>query len=159
MGYRDVAYFDALLAQLEQDYRVDPGRVFALGASSGAIMSNMLGCFPGNVLRAIAPWSGMDWQQSGCKGDVAVMVICGAQDTFNPCDDAKNGGLSETNVWAPKNGRTTRTAPSPSSDICQASQGCDAADPLLLCTHAGGHGWPAANGNFWWQFFMRLGPT
>jgi polyhydroxybutyrate depolymerase len=152
----DVAYFDALLALLTQSYCIDTSRVFALGASSGAIMSNMLGCFRGDVLRAIAPSSGMDWSQGGCKGDVAVMVICGEQDTFNPCDDATNGAVSETNVWVPANGCTTQTAPSPISDICVDYQGCRPADPVLLCTHAGGHGWPTSNGDFYWQFFTSL---
>ena len=152
----DVPFFDALVTFLTQSYCIDTTRIFALGASSGAIMSNMLGCFRGDVLRAIAPSSGMDWKQGGCKGDVAVMVICGAQDTFNPCDDATNGAVSETNVWVPQNGCTTSTEPSPISDICVAYQGCQSADPVLLCTQPGGHGWPTSNGDFWWQFFMGL---
>jgi polyhydroxybutyrate depolymerase len=152
----DVPYFDALVTFLEQTYCIDTSRIFALGASSGAIMSNMLGCFRGNVLRGIAPSSGMDWQQGGCKGDVAVMVICGAQDTFNPCNDATNGAVSETNVWVPQNGCGTTTSPSPLSNICVAYQGCKAADPVLLCTQPGGHGWPTSSGDFWWQFFMSL---
>jgi polyhydroxybutyrate depolymerase len=152
----DVPFFDALVTFLTQSYCVDTSRIFALGASSGAIMSNMLGCFRGNVLRAIAPSSGMDWKQGGCKGDVAVMVICGAQDTFNPCNDATNGAVSETNVWVPQNGCTTTTAASPFSNICVAYQGCTPADPVLLCTQPGGHGWPTSNGDFWWQFFMSL---
>jgi polyhydroxybutyrate depolymerase len=152
----DVPFFDALVTFLTQGYCVDTSRIFALGASSGAIMSNMLGCFRGDVLRAIAPSSGMDWKQGGCKGDVAVMVICGAQDTFNPCDDATNGAVSETNVWVPQNGCATTTAPSAFSDICVGYQGCKSADPVLLCTQPGGHGWPTSNGDFWWQFFMSL---
>jgi polyhydroxybutyrate depolymerase len=152
----DVPFFDALVTFLTQSYCVDTSRLFALGASSGAIMSNMLGCFRGDVLRAIAPSSGMDWKQGGCKGDVAVMVICGAQDTFNPCDDATNGAVSETNVWVPQNGCTTTTSPSSLSDICVDYQGCKSADPVLLCTQPGGHGWPTSNGDFWWQFFMSL---
>jgi len=121
-------------------------------------MSNMLGCFRGDVLRAIAPASGMTWSQSGCKGDVAVMIICGTQDTYNACNDAKNGAASETAVWLPQNGCTTQTAQSPISSICVAYQGCRPADPVLLCTHSGGHGWlPASVGDIWWQFFMSLG--
>lgn len=58
----DVAFFDALVGYLEQTYCVDTDRIFALGVSSGAIMSNMLGCFRGDVLRAIVPASGMTWQ-------------------------------------------------------------------------------------------------
>ena len=121
-------------------------------------MSNMLGCFRGDVLRAIAPSSGMTWQQSGCKGDVAVMVICGEQDTYNPCDDAQNGALSQINVWVPLNGCTqsAQTTQSSISSICQEFQQCRPADPLLLCKHSGGHGWPTSDGDFWWQFFMSL---
>ncbi|MFC1642406.1 alpha/beta hydrolase family esterase, partial [Myxococcota bacterium] len=149
----DVAFFDALITYLTENYCVDMDRIFALGASSGAIMSNMLGCFRGDVLRAIAPASGMTWSNT-CKGDVAVMVICGAQDTYNPCDDAKNGGKSQTDFWVPQNKCGTQTAPSPIADICAAFQGCTDADPVLLCTHPGGHMWPT--GDFWWQFFMGL---
>ena len=153
----DVPFFDAMLAYVEQNYCVDTSRIFALGASSGGIFSNMLGCFRGDVLRAIAPSSGMTWQQGGCKGDVAVMIICGAQDTYNPCDDAKNGAASETAVWVPQNSCGTTSAASPLSDICVAYQNCKPADPVLLCTQPGGHGWlPAAYSDIWWQFFMGL---
>ena len=153
----DVPFFDALVTYVEQNYCIDTGKIFALGASSGAIFSNMLGCFRGDVLRAIAPSSGMDWQQGGCKGDVAVMVICGAQDNYNPCSDATNGAVSETNVWVPQNSCSTTTAASTLSDICVEYQNCKPADPVLLCTQPGGHGWlPSAYADIWWQFFMSL---
>jgi polyhydroxybutyrate depolymerase len=154
----DVPFFDGMVSYINDNYCVDTSRIFVLGASSGGIMSNMLGCFRGDVFRAIAPSSGMTWQQSGCQGEVAVMVICGEQDSFNPCDDASNGGLSQINVWVPLNGCTqpTQTTQSSFADICQEFAGCRAEDPLLLCRHAGGHGWPTSDGDFWWQFFMSL---
>lgn len=151
----DVPFFDAMITYVTESYCVDTSRVFALGASSGGIMSNMLGCFRGDVLRAIAPSSGMTWQQSGCKGEVAVMVICGTQDTFNACNDSKNGGLSQTNVWVPQNACSNQTVQSAEYELCQEFQGCKD-DPLLLCEHPGGHGWPTTNGDFWWRFFMSL---
>lgn len=152
----DVPFFDAMMTYVTENYCIDTSRVFALGASSGGIMSNMLGCFRGDVLRAIAPSSGMTWQQSGCKGDVAVMVICGTQDTYNPCGDAKNGALSETNVWSAQNGCSSQKVQSATWSICQEFEQCQKA-PLLICEHPGGHGWPTSNGDFWWQFFMSLG--
>jgi polyhydroxybutyrate depolymerase len=151
----DVAFFDALVTYLEQNYCIDTDRIFALGVSSGAIMANMLGCFRGNVLRAIAPASGMTWSTT-CTGDVAVMVFCGAQDTFNPCDDAKNGALSETNFWAPNNGCGTETTPSSVATICNDFQNCNAKDPVLICKHPGGHMWPTGGGDMMWSFFMGL---
>jgi len=154
----DVPFFDEMVSLVNESYCVDTSRIFVLGASSGGIMSNKLGCFRGDVFRAIAPSSGMTWQENGCQGDVAVMVICGEQDSFNPCDDAQNGGLSQTNVWAPQNGcnEPPQLTPSPISDICQEFQGCGAETPLLICRHDGGHGWPTSDGDFWWQFFMSL---
>jgi hypothetical protein len=96
----------------------------------------------------------MTWQQSGCKGDVGAIIIRGAQDTYNARDDAKNGAVSETNVWLPQNGSSTTTASSPISDICVAYQGCKPAAPVLLCTHLGEHGWSTSNGDFWGQFCL-----
>lgn len=79
----DVAFFDALMAEVTSNYCIDMNRIFSIGMSAGGIMSNALGCFRGNVLRAIAPSSAMYWNNT-CTGDVAVMVICGTQDTFKP---------------------------------------------------------------------------
>jgi poly(3-hydroxybutyrate) depolymerase len=152
----DVPFFDSLVAFATQNYCIDTSRIFALGASSGAIMANMLGCFRGDVLRAIAPSSGMTWQQSGCKGDVAVMIICGEQDTYNACSDAKNGAASETAVWLPQNKCGNTSTTSPISSMCQQYSGCPTTDPVLLCTHSGGHGWPTNLNDATWQFFMGL---
>jgi poly(3-hydroxybutyrate) depolymerase len=142
----------ALVTYLTQNYCIDMDRIFAVGVSAGGIMSNMLGCFRGDVLRAIAPASAMMWQNT-CRGDVAVMVICGAQDTFNPCNTDAQG---EVDFWRARNGCGTQSATSPIASICNAYQGCAAADPVLLCTHSGGHMWPTSNGDFVWQFFMGL---
>jgi polyhydroxybutyrate depolymerase len=155
-GGADVLFFDALNSYLTQNYCIDMNRIFSVGLSAGGIMSNKLGCFRGDVLRAIAPSSAMTWSGT-CKGDVAVMIICGTQDTYNACDDAQNGAASETAVWVPRNGCSSQTTTSPISSMCQAYQGCAAADPVLLCTHSGGHGWPTSLSDATWQFFMGLG--
>jgi len=151
-GY-DVAFFDALIAELTQTYCVDMNHIFSVGVSAGGIMSNMLGCFRGDVLRAIAPASAMMWQNT-CRGDVAVMIFCGAQDTFNPCD---TDGKTETDFWRARSSCGTQTAESPVASICNAFQGCAATnDPVLLCTHSGGHMWPTGGGDIVWSFFMGL---
>jgi polyhydroxybutyrate depolymerase len=54
----DLAFFDAILAELSARYCVDLNRVFAGGFSFGAAMSQTLACCRGDKLRAIAPQSG-----------------------------------------------------------------------------------------------------
>lgn len=46
------------------------------------------------------------------------MVICGTEDTFNACDDAKNGGVSQTNVWVPQDTCSNQEAQRLLYDIC-----------------------------------------
>ena len=45
----DVPFFEALITELAGSYCVDMDRIFALGVSSGGIMSNKLGCFLGDT--------------------------------------------------------------------------------------------------------------
>jgi polyhydroxybutyrate depolymerase len=148
----DVAFFDALIVELTSNYCIDMDRIFVVGISSGGIMSNMLGCFRGDVVRAIAPVSGMTWDNS-CTGSVAVMVICGLQDSFNPCDTDAQG---EVDFWTARNGCTSQTAPSPIWSICEEYQGCAPAGPVLICRHDGGHIWPSGGADMVMSFFMGL---
>jgi polyhydroxybutyrate depolymerase len=141
----DVAFFDALIGELTSNYCIDMDRIFVVGISSGGIMSNMLGCFRGDVVRAIAPVSGMTWENS-CTGSVAAMVI-------NPCDTDAQG---EVDFWTARNGCTSQTASSPISSICEEYQGCAPADPVLICRHDGGHIWPSGGADMVMSFFMGL---
>jgi poly(3-hydroxybutyrate) depolymerase len=148
----DVPFFDAMVSELTASYCVDLDRIFALGASSGGIMANKLGCFRGDVFRAIAPASAMTWSEP-CQGEVAVMVICGAQDTYNPCE---TDGQGQVDFWTGENGCTSQSSQSSVSDLCQEYQGCAAGNPVLFCTHSGGHMWPSSMNDDIWSFFMGL---
>jgi polyhydroxybutyrate depolymerase len=52
---RDLKFFDAVLATLKTDYRVDARRIYATGHSNGGGFSYLLWAARGNVLAAIAP--------------------------------------------------------------------------------------------------------
>jgi polyhydroxybutyrate depolymerase len=56
-GDRDLKFFDAVLARLQQDYRVDPKRIYATGHSNGGGFSFLLWLARGDVLAAVAPSS------------------------------------------------------------------------------------------------------
>ena len=53
-GDRDLKFFDALLARLKQDYRVDPKRIYATGHSNGGGFTFLLWLARGDVLAAVA---------------------------------------------------------------------------------------------------------
>ena len=56
---RDLKFFDAVLASLKQDYRVDGKRIYATGHSNGAMMAYRLAAEAAEKVAAIAPVAGM----------------------------------------------------------------------------------------------------
>ena len=57
-GNRDLLFFDALLARLQQDYPVDPKRIYVTGHSNGAGFTYLLWHTRASVFAAVAPCSG-----------------------------------------------------------------------------------------------------
>jgi poly(3-hydroxybutyrate) depolymerase len=75
---------DMLIAQYEAELCIDTGRRFATGHSFGGCMTNAVGCFRGNVFRAIAPVAGCGPFARGgsaCVGRVATLLIHSPLDT------------------------------------------------------------------------------
>jgi polyhydroxybutyrate depolymerase len=54
-GNRDLRFFDAVLARLKQDYRVDEKRIYATGHSNGGGFTYLLWAERGRVFAAVAP--------------------------------------------------------------------------------------------------------
>jgi polyhydroxybutyrate depolymerase len=54
-GDRDLKFFDAVLATLKQDYKVDAKRIYATGHSNGGGFTYLLWAARGDVFAAIAP--------------------------------------------------------------------------------------------------------
>lgn len=72
----DVQFVKDLLAKLENDYCVDPKKVFATGFSNGGFLSHRLGCEMSDVFGAIAPVSGvMGEDPTKCTPQRAMPVL------------------------------------------------------------------------------------
>ena len=56
-GDRDLHFFDAVLARLKHDYKVDPRRIYATGHSNGGVFTYLLWFTRGDVFAAVAPSS------------------------------------------------------------------------------------------------------
>jgi polyhydroxybutyrate depolymerase len=54
-GDRDLKFFDAVLARLKQDYKIDAKRIYATGHSNGGGFTYLLWLTRGDVFAAVAP--------------------------------------------------------------------------------------------------------
>lgn len=64
----DLQLFDAMLAEISEQYCIDRARIFAYGFSAGGGFSNLLGCKRADVLRAVAPLASFDRADASCDG-------------------------------------------------------------------------------------------
>jgi polyhydroxybutyrate depolymerase len=149
----DFAFFEALVSEIESKYCVDTSHVFATGISAGGIFTNFVGCWYGDILRAIAPvasekpWSTPHNSPANmlCTGNVAAMVIHGTND---PYSSYTTNGLGTLDFWLAQDGcQTTNPATDAiTPNACQDYQGCAAGLPVVMCSHDEGHAWPVKTG-------------
>jgi len=161
----DVALFDALAGFLTANYCVDRKRIFSTGMSNGAYFTNVLACYRGDVLRAIAPVAGGPPSPAGCIGHVGAWVAHASNDDTV---DFTTGGLATRDLWLGRNGCSSTLAPlATSPDGCVEYQGCQPEQPVVFCVYSEGHTWPSmANcydggvcfdaGPAIWAFFARF---
>lgn len=173
----DVAYFDALLAEVRRAVAVDDRRIFAMGMSNGGAMSHRLACERADVLAAVASVGGANQAQGapGCSPTrpVAVLHIHGTEDTCwgydgkiteSLCDDGTDGRFMDVATsmdgWRKRNGCTdtkTEALEDRVSDGTRSTRivgvGCAAATDHVRI-EGGGHTWPSG-----WQYLpeRRIG--
>jgi polyhydroxybutyrate depolymerase len=80
-GDRDLKFFDAVLARLKQDYRVDEKRIYATGHSNGGGFTYLLWAERGNVFAAVAPSAAVARYVERLAPKPA-MLLAGSQDTL-----------------------------------------------------------------------------
>jgi poly(3-hydroxybutyrate) depolymerase len=143
----DLALFDAMLAEISAEYCIDAERVFAMGHSFGAYMTDLVGCERGNIVRAVAQISG-GTQGGTCQGPVPAWLSHGRSDTTVPVSQ----GEAARDHWRTVNGCANTTTPTEISD-CVTYDGCTA--PLTWCSFDGGHRppFPAYTNQAIWDFF------
>lgn len=174
MDTDDVAYFRALLDDLESRMSVDTQRVYSTGISNGGAMSHVLACELSDRIAAVAPIGGaMQWTTSRtctAANPVAVMHVHG---TADPCW-VYEGGPSECPVgqpgkehvsvertmreWAVLLGCTGEAVSEPVEGTTTTRwtwPGCSE-DLVLLRVEGGGHVWPDGH-----QYFKEetVGPV
>lgn len=147
----DLAFFDAMVAEVSSAYCVDAKRIFAAGHSFGGYMSNLVGCERGDVVRAIAPVSG-GLVAGTCKGPVAAWLAHGDKDTTV----AQSEGTKARDHWVSANGCASTSKPTTPSP-CVTYDGCTADHPVTWCSFPGGHyPLPSFTQKAIWDFFKAM---
>jgi pimeloyl-ACP methyl ester carboxylesterase len=154
----DGPYFDQALAEIEDKYCIDKGKVFVAGWSSGAWLSTYLACTRGNVIRAAGTVAGgLQHDHGTCTGGAAAMMFIGTGDNENGVVDMVNGfdvGTGQSrDIFVKTNGcNATSMAWDPMYASCEIYGSCDS--PVVWCPVPGGHGsgndkLPGAAWKFW----------
>ena len=145
----DVAFTDAILAQLEGDLCIDETRLFATGFSFGAGMAMALGCTRADVFRAVAFFSGADLTSScpmTLTKPIAYYASQASEDsnglsTTSPITGEKRqADFAAVNGCMPEPASTTFPAAG-QPHTCTNYKGCSAGHPTEYCVFNGPHGW------------------
>lgn len=152
----DLAYFDAMLDFVKDNYCVDEARIFSVGFSQGGFMTNALGCERASVFRGLAPVAG--WGPLGsspsCSDATASHAVIQTQGTTDTTVTPQLGEATR-DFWRTRAGCDATTMSS-SYQGCVEFQGCDADKPVIYCTHGGDHFVPDGAGARAWDFFQSL---
>jgi hypothetical protein len=154
----DGPYFDQVLAQIEQTYCIDTGKMYVSGSSSGAWLSNYLACARGNILRgATADSGGLQHDHGTCTGGAAIMEMPG-DSTSSVVDGVDIGVGPARDTFIATNGCST----TPTSTMTfGTATGClvygNCSSPVVWCNvggqHQSGQGYIAESS---WAFWMTL---
>lgn len=136
-GDRDLKFFDALLAKLKADYRVDAGRIYSTGHSNGGGFTYLLWAERGDVFAAMAPSGSAAAQTFPKLKPKPAMHIAGEKDPLVKYEWQRatmealrklDGCDAEGMTWAEN------------STLYASKTGT----PVVTFIHPGGHEFPAA---------------
>ena len=89
----DLAFFDALLARLTKDYKVDSKRIYVLGMSNGSYFAHLVGKERSKTVAAVAAHSGPLGLQTllgiGAERKFPIIIIHGKDDRLFPVSIAR----------------------------------------------------------------------
>jgi polyhydroxybutyrate depolymerase len=151
-GDRDLKFFDAMLARLRQDYKVDQKRIYSTGHSNGGGFTYLLWAERGSVFAAVAPSGSAAIRSLPKLKPKPCLHIAGEKDPLVKFSWQKatmdavrklNGCEGDGQEWA----KDSKLYPSKSGT------------PLVTFIHPGGHGFPAEAPPLIVRFFKEHPPA
>ncbi len=134
-GDRDLQFFDAVLARLKQEYRVDERRIHVTGHSNGGGFTYLLWAVRGDLFASVAPSGSAASQNRGLLKPKPVLHVAGEKDPLvkyewqrRTMDELRklNGCVAEGKPW----GEHCTLFESPTGT------------PVIEFVHPGGHEFP-----------------
>ena len=151
----DVGFIRDVITKMEQDYSVDPKRIYVTGMSNGGMMTYRIGCELSDTVAAIAPVSGALNTDCSPSQPVSTIVFHGTADTSVPYDGGTpTGGIGNTGdqnsvanavgFWSNEDGCSSVADEQVSTNVTlEEHTGCDPGTEVELYTiKGGGHAWP-----------------
>jgi hypothetical protein len=136
----DVAFTDAILAQVEAGLCIDTTRIFATGFSYGASMSYALACARPDVFRGVALYSGAEF--SGCDGGTKPIAFYASHGLSDSVLDISQGRELRDH-FVQVDGVTPQDPPEPAvgsgTHICTTYTGGSPEYPVEWCAFDGDH--------------------
>ncbi len=166
----DAAFFDALLAQVKKDYKIDAKRIYVTGHSNGAGMTYYLGAARSEVFAAMAPVMGECATKLIPKAGVPTLSIYGEKDPLCLWDGGERTLTWGTSTvppvpesiayWAKALGCPPKAASHTNKgglERWEYGPGKDKATFSVIKILGQGHGWPG--GQYTGLREVRIGPN
>jgi polyhydroxybutyrate depolymerase len=130
-GDRDLKFFDAVLAKLKRDYKVDEKRVYSTGHSNGGAFTYLLWAERGDVFAAVAP-------SAAAFRDVARLKPKPAMHLAGKADALVKFEWQKVTMDAVRRLNGCATTGKPWDEQCTVYES-KAGTPLVAFIHPGGH--------------------
>ncbi len=153
-GDRDLKFFDAVLASMKKDYKIDPKRIYATGHSNGGAFTYLLWSARGETFAAVAPSGSAARNARELKpkpalhlaGKTDPLVRFRWQELMMQAVRRINGCDETGKPWASSGDLTGTIFPSKGGT------------PLVTLIHPGGHKFPREAPELIVRFFKEHGP-
>ena len=135
----DLAFIDEVLDALDDEFGVDPKRVFAAGIGDGAVLVYALACTRGDLVAAIGPVAG------GLPADCPLTRRVPAVAFYGTDDEGFDRGRTSVVAWSRRNGcaLSTEQVFRRGDSTCDAWLDCQGTADVQLCVTTGaGYTWP-----------------
>lgn len=154
---KDVRFLSDLIGSLEQQYNIDPKRIYANGLSNGGGMSWALSCTLSDRIAAVglvAPALTLPWSWCTDRKPVPMIMFHGTADLIVPYKGgtswiARTFSFPDISEWVAKWARRNRCGTDPTettltTDVTRRTyDNCsNNADVVLYTVQDGGHTWP-----------------
>lgn len=146
-GAAEVAYVEAVIADVVAQFGINQGKLVASGFSAGGMLVWNLACARPDLFQGFVPYAGTFWRmpQDDCAAPAASVIhIHGDADETVPLDGrqigpTRQGKVAEALAMYAALGGFGEAAVAEASDLRCANSRNDAGDVLEFCLFAGGH--------------------